>query len=69
MKIPPNHLIVFFFLTIQAIQRQLEEVAEKQRDVEERGVAIEKILRGETERGKPHTHDCTDPTPAYLVSV
>lgn len=44
-----------FFLTIQAIQRQLEEVAEKQRDVEERGVEIEKILRGETERGKPHT--------------
>ncbi|KAM9351924.1 F-actin-monooxygenase mical2b [Symphorus nematophorus] len=33
----------------QAIQRQLEEVAEKQRDLEERGVAIEKILRGETE--------------------
>ncbi|XP_074490195.1 F-actin-monooxygenase mical2b isoform X2 [Sebastes fasciatus] len=33
----------------QAIQRQLEEVAEKQRDLEERGVAIEKIIRGETE--------------------
>ncbi|KAF7656436.1 hypothetical protein LDENG_00041180 [Lucifuga dentata] len=32
----------------QAIQRQLEEVEEKQRDVEERGVAIEKIIRGET---------------------
>lgn len=37
-----------FFLHCQAIQRQLEEVAEKQRDVEERGVAIEKIIRGET---------------------
>ncbi|XP_044048502.1 protein-methionine sulfoxide oxidase mical2b isoform X4 [Siniperca chuatsi] len=33
----------------QAIQRQLEEVAEKQRDQEERGVAIEKMIRGETE--------------------
>lgn len=32
----------------QVIQRQLEEVGEKQRDVEERGVAIEKIIRGET---------------------
>ncbi|XP_077599549.1 F-actin-monooxygenase mical2b-like [Stigmatopora nigra] len=31
----------------QTIQRQLEEVAEKQRDLEERGVAIEKIIRGE----------------------
>ncbi|XP_068459607.1 F-actin-monooxygenase mical2b [Clinocottus analis] len=33
----------------QTIQRQLEEVAEKQRDLEERGVNIEKIIRGETE--------------------
>uniref|UniRef100_UPI0037E8AF3D F-actin-monooxygenase mical2b isoform X2 n=1 Tax=Semicossyphus pulcher TaxID=241346 RepID=UPI0037E8AF3D len=33
----------------QAIQRQLEEVAEKQRDLEERGVAIEKAIRGETD--------------------
>ncbi|KAM9854392.1 F-actin-monooxygenase mical2b [Aulostomus maculatus] len=32
----------------QAIQRQLEEVGEKQRDLEERGVAIEKVIRGET---------------------
>ncbi|KAM9815716.1 F-actin-monooxygenase mical2b isoform X1 [Syngnathus typhle] len=31
----------------QAIQRQLEEVGEKQRDLEERGVAIEKVIRGE----------------------
>uniref|UniRef100_A0A8C8JUG6 F-actin monooxygenase n=1 Tax=Oncorhynchus tshawytscha TaxID=74940 RepID=A0A8C8JUG6_ONCTS len=29
------------------IQRQLEEVGEKQRDLEERGVTIEKVLRGE----------------------
>lgn len=36
------------FCIAQAIQRQLEEVAEKQRDLEERGVAIEKIIRGET---------------------
>uniref|UniRef100_A0A8C5EN83 F-actin monooxygenase n=1 Tax=Gouania willdenowi TaxID=441366 RepID=A0A8C5EN83_GOUWI len=33
----------------KAIQRQLEEVGEKQRDLEERGVAIEKIIRGETD--------------------
>ncbi|KAM9753185.1 LOW QUALITY PROTEIN: F-actin-monooxygenase mical2b [Menidia menidia] len=33
----------------QAVQRQLEEVGEKQRDIEERGVAIEKILRGEAD--------------------
>ncbi|KAK1887286.1 Protein-methionine sulfoxide oxidase mical2b [Dissostichus eleginoides] len=33
----------------QTIQRQLEEVAEKQRDLEERGVSIEKIIRGETD--------------------
>ncbi|KAG7274822.1 hypothetical protein CRUP_038795, partial [Coryphaenoides rupestris] len=32
----------------QAIQRHLEEVGERQREVEERGVAIEKSLRGET---------------------
>ncbi|XP_071770958.2 F-actin-monooxygenase mical2b [Centroberyx gerrardi] len=36
----------------QAIQRQLEEVGEKQRDLEERGVAIEKILRGETDESQ-----------------
>uniref|UniRef100_A0A3Q3M899 F-actin monooxygenase n=1 Tax=Mastacembelus armatus TaxID=205130 RepID=A0A3Q3M899_9TELE len=33
----------------QVIQRQLEEVGEKQRDVEERGVAIEKLIRGDTD--------------------
>ncbi|XP_067356939.1 F-actin-monooxygenase mical2b isoform X1 [Channa argus] len=33
----------------QVIQRQLEEVGEKQRDLEEHGVAIEKVLRGEAE--------------------
>lgn len=32
----------------QVIQRQLEEVEEKQRALEERGVALEKVLRGET---------------------
>lgn len=55
------------FFTGQAIQRQLEEVAEKQRDLEERGVAIEKTIRGETERGtEPHfTHTHTLCTSAY----
>ncbi|XP_047452059.1 F-actin-monooxygenase mical2b isoform X2 [Mugil cephalus] len=33
----------------QVIQRQLEEVGEKQRDLEEKGVAIEKIIRGEAD--------------------
>ncbi|CAB1313541.1 unnamed protein product [Coregonus sp. 'balchen'] len=32
----------------QIIQRQLEEVGEKQKDLEERGVSIEKVLRGES---------------------
>ncbi|KAI3370864.1 hypothetical protein L3Q82_007381 [Scortum barcoo] len=41
----------------QAIQRQLEEVAEKQRDLEERGVAIEKIIRGETESSQTNDSD------------
>lgn len=39
--------------TVQAIQRQLEEVAEKQRDLEERGVAVEKSIRREAGAGKP----------------
>ncbi|XP_035980492.1 protein-methionine sulfoxide oxidase mical2b isoform X2 [Fundulus heteroclitus] len=38
----------------QVIQRQLEEVEEKQRDLEERGVTIEKIIRGED---SPQTED------------
>nr|XP_055048021.1 F-actin-monooxygenase mical2b isoform X8 [Misgurnus anguillicaudatus] len=33
----------------QMIQRQLEEVEEKQRALEEKGVTLEKILRGETD--------------------
>uniref|UniRef100_A0A3P8PPX4 F-actin monooxygenase n=1 Tax=Astatotilapia calliptera TaxID=8154 RepID=A0A3P8PPX4_ASTCA len=37
----------------QVIQRQLEEVGEKQRDLEERGVAIEKSIRGETGTFRP----------------
>lgn len=48
----------------QAIQRQLEEVAEKQRDVEERGVTIEKTIRGETEEGKE-----SNPAPASMEVV
>ncbi|XP_078452945.1 F-actin-monooxygenase MICAL3 isoform X3 [Lampetra planeri] len=36
----------------QIIQRQLEEVEEKQRALEERGVAVEKALRGEAGLGK-----------------
>ncbi|CAN9498659.1 unnamed protein product [Ophioblennius macclurei] len=33
----------------QVIQRQLEEVGEKQRELEERGVLLEKTIRGETD--------------------
>uniref|UniRef100_A0A8K9XFD6 F-actin monooxygenase n=1 Tax=Oncorhynchus mykiss TaxID=8022 RepID=A0A8K9XFD6_ONCMY len=36
----------------QIIQRQLEQVEEKQRMLEERGVAVEKALRGEAGMGK-----------------
>ncbi|XP_059916952.1 F-actin-monooxygenase mical2b isoform X4 [Gadus macrocephalus] len=39
----------------QAIQRHLEEVGERQRVVEERGVTLEKSLRGET--GETHRAD------------
>ncbi|XP_059392735.1 F-actin-monooxygenase mical2b isoform X3 [Carassius carassius] len=41
----------------QVIQRQLEEVEEKQRALEEKGVALEKILRGET--GEDSTDETT----------
>uniref|UniRef100_A0A3B4THF7 F-actin monooxygenase n=1 Tax=Seriola dumerili TaxID=41447 RepID=A0A3B4THF7_SERDU len=41
----------------QVIQRQLEEVGEKQRDLEERGVSIEKIIRGETEPSQDEDSD------------
>lgn len=34
-------------MSAQIIQRQLEQVEEKQRQLEERGVAVEKALRGE----------------------
>uniref|UniRef100_A0A8C3A202 F-actin monooxygenase n=1 Tax=Cyclopterus lumpus TaxID=8103 RepID=A0A8C3A202_CYCLU len=39
-------------LSVQIIQRQLEQVEEKQRQLEERGVAVEKALRGEAGMGK-----------------
>ena len=32
----------------QEIQRQLQEVEQRQRDVEHRGIIIEKLLRGES---------------------
>lgn len=41
----------------QVIQRQLEEVGEKQKDLEERGVAIEKIIRGEEESSQTDDGD------------
>ena len=44
----------------QIIQRQLEQVEEKQRQLEERGVAVEKALRGEAGR---YTRD------AFLVDL
>ncbi len=48
--VPPVHFInnaTLTCLSAQIIQRQLEQVEEKQRQLEERGVAVEKALRGE----------------------
>ncbi|KFW93925.1 Protein-methionine sulfoxide oxidase MICAL3, partial [Phalacrocorax carbo] len=45
----PNSAV---FFSEQIIQRQLEQVEEKQRQLEERGVAVEKALRGEAGMGK-----------------
>ncbi|MEQ2231563.1 Protein-methionine sulfoxide oxidase mical3a, partial [Ilyodon furcidens] len=44
-----SHFFESFILytSAQMIQRQLEQVEEKQRQLEERGVAVEKALRGE----------------------
>jgi len=42
---------VLFLWPCQIIQRQLEQVEEKQRQLEERGVAVEKALRGEAGNG------------------
>lgn len=41
-----THVLCFCVLS-QIIQRQLEQVEVKQRQLEERGVAVEKALRGE----------------------
>lgn len=42
-----KNLLEAAILIAQIIQRQLEQVEEKQRQLEERGVAVEKALRGE----------------------
>lgn len=47
--------VTLTYLSLQIIQRQLEQVEEKQRQLEERGVAVEKALRGEAGK-KPVTH-------------
>lgn len=52
-------LITLTCLFVQIIQRQLEQVEEKQRQLEERGVAVEKALRGEA--GKD-----SSPTPSDI---
>ncbi|XP_028813348.1 protein-methionine sulfoxide oxidase mical3a isoform X30 [Denticeps clupeoides] len=45
----------------QIIQRQLEQVEEKQRQLEERGVAVEKALRGEADYwGESHYSEILD---------
>ncbi|XP_077090869.1 protein-methionine sulfoxide oxidase mical3b isoform X8 [Siphateles boraxobius] len=41
----------------QIIQRQLEQVEVKQRQLEEKGVAVEKALRGEAAKAKGTEHD------------
>lgn len=38
---------IFVCMSSQIIQRQLEQVEVKQRQLEEKGVAVEKALRGE----------------------
>lgn len=45
---------------VQAVQRQLEELAEKQGDLEKRGVAVEKSIRREAGTGKPYSHRFTE---------
>lgn len=39
--------LIFLCMSSQIIQRQLEQVEVKQRQLEEKGVAVEKALRGE----------------------
>ncbi|KFV83834.1 Protein-methionine sulfoxide oxidase MICAL3, partial [Struthio camelus australis] len=55
-KVPKTRKLLFvrfcLFFSEQIIQRQLEQVEEKQRQLEERGVAVEKALRGEAGMGK-----------------
>lgn len=43
-------------MSAQIIQRQLEQVEEKQRQLEERGVAVEKALRGEAGNNLSQIH-------------
>lgn len=54
--VEPKIIIFCELSAAQAIQRQLEEVAEKQRDLEERGVTIEKAIRREAGAGNPCSH-------------
>lgn len=42
-----NDVYLFLCMSSQIIQRQLEQVEVKQRQLEEKGVAVEKALRGE----------------------
>ncbi len=42
-----NNAYLFVCMSSQIIQRQLEQVEVKQRQLEEKGVAVEKALRGE----------------------
>lgn len=42
-----NDVYLFLRMSSQIIQRQLEQVEVKQRQLEEKGVAVEKALRGE----------------------
>lgn len=59
-----NNVTVTCLLPEQIIQRQLEQVEEKQRQLEERGVAVEKALRGEAGNILSHIHPvwCTSST-------
>lgn len=55
------------FRLLQMIQRQLQQVEVKQRELEERGVMVEKALRGEAGEPGGRTHLNTNPehTPGF----
>lgn len=56
-------------LSLQIIQRQLEQVEEKQRQLEERGVAVEKALRGEAGKNLSLIRSCIVFISFFLINL